>query len=1215
MISNRPKPANIRHELERRILVLDGAMGTMIQAFKLEENDYRGGRFKDHPQLLKGANDLLSLTRPDVISAIHEQYLDAGSDIIETNTFNANRLSMADYGLESAVYEMNIESAKLARAAADKFTMQNPLKPRFVAGAVGPTGKTLSISDNVSEPAMRSMTFDLLTATYEEQINGLIDGGVDVLLIETIFDTLNAKAAIYASKQVFKKKNITLPLMLSVTISDNSGRTLSGQTPEAFLVSISHASPLAVGFNCSLGATALRPFIEEMSAKSPFFLSVYPNAGLPDHTGCYDEGPEQMAANVAPLLREGLVNIIGGCCGTTPKHIAEIAKLAETATGRQIPEIKKETRLSGLEVLTINKESNFINIGERTNVSGSRKFAKLIREKKYPEALSIARQQVAAGAQVIDINMDDGLLDPEKEMVNFVNLLASEPDISRVPFMIDSSRWTVIEDALKCIQGKAIANSISLKEGESVFIERARTLHDLGAAAIVMAFDENGQAATKEEKIAVCKRAYDLLTKEADFKPEDIFFDANILTIGTGMDEHAAYALNFLEAVKWIKGNLPYAKVSGGVSNLSFSFRGNDALREAMHAAFLYHAIKVGMDMGIVNAGALPVYEDIPAPLLQLVEDLILNRRKDATERITVYAQGMAAGEKKTEAEEQWRADNPEKRLQHALISGNEDFLIADLDEAMTAYGSALSLIEGPLMAGMGKVGDLFGSGKMFLPQVIKSARVMKKAVSHLAPHIEKEKKDSVGKRAGTFVLATVKGDVHDIGKNIAQVVLGCNNFEIIDLGVMVPADKILRTAIEQKADIIGLSGLITPSLDEMIHVAREMEKAGMSIPLMIGGATTSEIHTALRIAPAYSGPVIHVHDVSQAAAIASKLLSADQKADYVISLREKQQKVRERHETSQAKLEYITLAEARSNRHKTDWKNFDFAKPAFTGVKKIEVSVADLIPYIDWTFFFFAWKLNGRFPALLSDPVKGPEATKLYESALELLNRIAKNDMLKAVGYVGFYEANSLGDDVHLRYGSGNDAVLHFMRNQERRFELHENRCLSDYIAPEPYKDYIGLFAVTAGIGADALADGFSADGDDYNAILLKSLADRLAEAFAEKIHHMVRKEFWGYAPSEHEDTQAFLKNEFAGIRPAAGYPCCPDHSEKKAIFELLEVNPEDILLTENYAMSPVASVCGYYFSHPESKYFAIGNVQPDQIEDYSVRKQTYLKNINTLK
>lgn len=1209
MNTDNMKATVLQQQLERRILILDGAMGTMIQAYRLKEEDYRGTRFNDHQQLLKGANDLLSITRPDIITAIHEQYLEAGSDIIETNTFNANRLSMADYGLENHIYELNVASEKLAKAAASKYNALISEKPRFVAGAIGPTGKTLSISENVSEPAFRSITFDILTAAYEEQIIGLIDGGVDMLLIETIFDTLNAKAAIYAAKEVFRKKSIRLPLILSVTISDNSGRTLTGQTPEAFLNSVSHAAPLAVGFNCSMGAITLRPFIEEMASKSPFFMSVYPNAGLPDHSGCYDEGPEKMAANIEPLLREGLVNIIGGCCGTTPAHIREIAKLAASASCRVRPVLKKETKLSGLESLTINKESNFINIGERTNVAGSRIFARLIREKKYAEALSVARQQVAAGAQVIDINMDDGLLDPEKEMVHFVNLLASEPDICRVPFMIDSSRWQVIEAALKCIQGKPIANSISLKEGEAVFIERARILRNLGAAVVVMAFDENGQASTFDEKIAICRRAYDLLTKQAGFPAEDIIFDPNILTIGTGMDEHAAYALHYINAVKWIKTNLPCAKVSGGVSNLSFSFRGNDTLREAMHAAFLYHAISAGMDMGIVNAGALPVYEDIPAPLMLLVEDLILNRRKDATERITVYAQTMVAGEKRTETEEQWRSEIPEKRLQHALISGNEDFLIADLDEAMAVYGSALSLIEGPLMKGMGRVGDLFGSGKMFLPQVIKSARVMKKAVSHLSPHIEKEKLGKATSNAGKFVIATVKGDVHDIGKNIAQVVLGCNNFEVIDLGVMVPSDVIISTAIREKADIVGLSGLITPSLDEMIHVASEMEKAGLRIPLMIGGATTSETHTALRIAPVYSGPVIHVHDVSQAAAIAAKLLSDDARDEFVITLNEKHRTVRERHETSQAKLEYISLAEARNNRHKTDWKNFQFIKPAFTGVKTIEMTVAELIPYIDWTFFFFSWKINGRYPALLSDPVKGPEAKKLLDSALVLLDRIVKEDMLKVSGNIGFFRANSLGDDVRLDMGKNEPAMLHFMRNQERRFELHENRCLSDYIAPEPYEDYIGLFALTAGLGADELASKFAKDGDDYTSILLKSLADRLAEAFAEKVHYLVRKEYWGYAPAETEDTQAFLKNEFGGIRPAAGYPCCPDHSEKKAVFELLDVDPAVITLTENYAMSPVASVCGYYFSHPDAKYFTTGNIQADQIEDYSVRKQMYLK------
>ena len=1203
--------------IKSRVLVLDGAMGTMVQRYKLDEAAYRGERFRDFPYNLKGNNDLLSITRPQVIREIHEAYLEAGADIIETDTFNSNRISLSDYHLEELAYELNVAAAGLARKAADSFTRLDPKKPRWVAGSIGPTSKTSSMSPDVQNPAYRAVSFDDLYDAYREQARGLLDGGADILMVETIFDTLNAKAALIAIfDEISDRKkagNATrIPVIASVTISDQSGRTLSGQTLEAFLCSVIHFDLFAIGLNCSLGAAELRPYIEELSSKAPFPVIVYPNAGLPNQFGEYDQSPTEMAGYAGDFLENCFVNILGGCCGTTPEHIRGFAQLAIKARVRPVPERTHELRLSGLEPLTLFKGSNFINIGERTNVSGSRKFARLIKEEKYEEALSVARQQVESGAQVIDISMDEAMLDAEKAMVNFLNMVASDPDVARVPIMIDSSKFSVIHAGLKCIQGKPIVNSISLKEGEDAFREHASTLRKFGAATVIMAFDEAGQATTLDRRIAIARRAYDILTNELDFPPEDIIFDPNILTVATGIEEHNNYAIEFLNAVKWIKGNLKYAHVSGGISNLSFSFRGNDPLREAMHSAFLYHAIKAGLDMGIVNAGALPVYDEIPKMLLKLVEDVILNRRKDSTERLLAYADQVTDSGKKEETEAEWRALPIVERLRYSLIKGNAEYIDQDVDEIMPHFDSALKIIEGPLMDGMNQVGDLFGSGKMFLPQVVKSARVMKKAVARLTPRLEAEKAALKGtpRNNGKVLLATVKGDVHDIGKNIVGVVLACNNYEVIDLGVMVPAEKILAAAKEHQADVIGLSGLITPSLEEMVHVAKEMERLKFTVPLLIGGATTSDIHTAVKIEPWYSQSVIHVKDASKAVGVVSNLLSLEVKKDFTDSIRKKYEGIRNSYD-KKADYSYISLAEARKNRLKVDWKSHRVYKPQFTGNKVFfDFPLEEIQQYIDWTFFFHAWKMNGKYPAILTDPVKGKEARKLFADAQQLLKEITEKKMLIARGVIGFYPCNSVGDDIEIYSDETRSKVVstfRFLRNQQLKEAGQPNLCLSDFIAPKDADvvDYVGGFAVTAGLGVEEWVTQFEQELDDYNAILIKILADRLAEAFAELMHHRVRTEFWGYDKKEDLDVFRMISEEYQGIRPAPGYPACPEHSEKRTLFDLLEADKQiDINLTENYAMYPAASVSGFYFSHPLSKYFNLGRISKDQLTDYAKRK-----------
>ncbi len=1203
---------------------MDGAMGTMVQRYKLDEAAFRGDRFKEFSFNLKGNNDLLVITQPQVILEIHKAYLEAGADIIETDTFNANRISLADYHLEDLAYEINLTAARLAKESTEIFSRLYPDKPRWVAGSIGPTSKTASMSPDVQNPAFRAVSFDDLYNAYREQARGLLDGGADILIVETIFDTLNAKAALIAVfDEINDRKHLkpetwnlepgtTIPVIASVTISDKSGRTLSGQTLEAFLYSIIHFDLFAVGLNCSLGAAELRPFIEELSTKAPFPVIVYPNAGLPNQFGEYDQSPREMAGYARDFLDNCFVNIIGGCCGTTPEHIREFVQMAMKAKVRPVPERSHELRLSGLEPLSIFKGSNFINIGERTNVSGSRKFARLIKEEKYEEALLIARQQVENGAQVIDISMDEAMLDAEKCMVNFLNMVASDPDVARVPIMIDSSKFSVIRAGLKCIQGKPIVNSISLKEGENVFREQASILRKFGAATVIMAFDEKGQATTFEQRIVIARRAYDILTKEVNFPPEDIIFDPNILTVATGIDEHNNYAVEFLNTVRWIKANLPFTHVSGGISNLSFSFRGNDPLREAMHSAFLYHAIRAGLDMGIVNAGALPVYNDIPKILLKLVEDVILNRRKDGTERLLAYAAQVTDSGKKEETEAKWRSLSVIERLMHSLIKGNAEFIDQDIDEAMPLFDTALKIIEGPLMDGMNQVGDLFGSGKMFLPQVVKSARVMKKAVARLTPRLEAEKAAMKGspRHNGIVLLATVKGDVHDIGKNIVGVVLACNNYEVIDLGVMVPAEKILDAAKEHQADVIGISGLITPSLEEMVHVAKEMERLKFTVPLLIGGATTSDIHTAVKIEPHYSQSVIHVKDASKAVGVVSNLLSDASKKDFCCSVKKKYEGIRNSYD-KKADYSYVSLADARKNRLKIVWKNHKVYKPQFIGNKVFfDFPLEEIQHFIDWTFFFHAWKMNGKYPAILTDPVKGAEASKLFSDARQMLKEITEKKMLIARGVIGLYPCNSIGDDIELYSDETRSQVIstfRFLRNQQLKDPGQPNLCLSDFIAPKESSmvDYIGGFAVTTGLGVEEWVSGFEQELDDYNAILIKILADRLAEAFAELMHHRVRTEFWGYDKEEKLEVADMIREEYQGIRPAPGYPACPEHSEKRALFDLLGADKQvDIKLTENYAMYPAASVSGFYFSHPLSQYFNIGRISKDQLTDYAKRK-----------
>ncbi|MGE5418974.1 MAG: methionine synthase [Chloroflexota bacterium] len=1185
-----------------KILILDGAMGTMIQRHRLQENDYRGERFANHPRLLKGNNDLLSITRPDVIKDIHLQYLRAGADIVTTNSFNSNRISMADYGMEDLVYELNVASAKLAASAISEFEREGTANIHFVAGSIGPTNRTASMSSDVNDPGARAVTFDQLAEAYSEQVRGLMDGGADVLLIETIFDVLNCKAALFAIDSVFSEKGKTLPVMVSVTITDASGRTLTGQTLEAFVVSVSHFPLFSIGLNCALGAQQLRPFVEELSAKTGFYVSVHPNAGLPNQFGEYDQSAEFMASVAEDFLKNNWINIIGGCCGTTPEHIARIAGMAGKYKPRVKPEVKKNTRLSGLEPLTITPEANFVNVGERTNVSGSIKFARLIREEKYDEALAIARNQVEGGAQVIDICMDEAMLDSEKAMVKFVNLVMSEPDIAKLPLMIDSSRWNTIESALKCIQGKSVVNSISLKEGEDVFLSHARLIRKYGAAAVVMLFDETGQADTYEKRIKVAERSYRLLLDKIGFPPEDIIFDPNVLAVATGIEEHNNYAVNFIQATKWIKQNLPYSKVSGGISNLSFSFRGIDKVREAMHSVFLYHAIKAGLDMAIVNPGMLQVYSEIPEDLLKLTEDVVLNRRKDATERLVKFAEGLKNEGKKAEKEDAWRQLPVVDRIRHSLIKGFDEFIEHDVEEARPMFSRSIELIEGPLMGGMNEVGDLFGSGRMFLPQVVKSARVMKKAVAKLAPYIELENKGAEKKTAGKVLLATVKGDVHDIGKNIVGVVLSCNNYEIVDLGVMVPAEKILDTAISENVDIVGLSGLITPSLEEMVHVASEMERRKISLPLLIGGATTSEIHAAVKIAPAYPGSVIHVKDASKAAGVVSSLLQKDNSA-FTASVKTKYARLREDHSARQSEKNLVTLSEARNNRFVTDWKSYVPAAPLKPGLHIFDtISLDELVRYFDWTYFFFAWKVGGKYPAIFEDPVKGKEARKLYDEAQVYLKAIIEKKIIRAKGILGIYPAVSEGDDVKVI--SDGSRIFRFLRNQEKKEKGIPNLSLSDYIAPASsgLADHLGVFAVTAEIDKkeyERYAD------DDYGTIMIRILSDRFAEAAAEWLHEKVRKEYWGYSRDENISIDEMLKLKYRGIRPAPGYPACPDHTEKGVLFDLVGAQKNiGVTLTESFAMVPPAAVSGYFFSHPGSVYFNLGKIGRDQLEDYALRK-----------
>ena len=1214
---------DIKKELEKRVLVIDGAMGTMIQQYKLEEKDFRTKRFADWHKDLKGNNDLLSITQPQIIKAIHKEYLKAGADIIETNTFSATTIAMADYDMQELAYELNYESAKIAKEAVAEFQKESgDTTPRYVAGAFGPTNRTLSLSPNVNDPGFRATTFDELVVAYSEQARGLIEGGADLLLVETIFDTLNAKAALFAIQNVCKEKNIKMPVMVSGTITDASGRTLSGQTTEAFLNSISHVDLLSVGLNCALGAKDMRPYLEELSDKAPFYVSAYPNAGLPNQFGEYDQDAHEMGHQIEDFLKAGFLNIVGGCCGTTPSHIKRIAELAKESKPRKRPVADTLMHLSGLEPLTLRPESNFLNVGERTNVTGSKKFLRLINEGNYEEALSIAKDQVDGGAQVIDVNMDEGMLDSEAAMTKFLNLIASEPDISKVPIMIDSSKWTVIEAGLKCVQGKAIVNSISLKEGEEKFIEHANKIKQYGAAVIVMAFDEQGQADTLQRRIDICKRAYDVLVNKVHFPPQDIIFDPNIFPVATGMEEHRLNALDFFNATKWIKENLPYAKVSGGVSNVSFSFRGNDHVREAIHGAFLYHAVKAGMDMGIVNPAQLQVYDDIDKTLLELVEDVLLNRRDDATERLVEHAESLKGVTKeKAEKNEAWRKGTVEERLSHALVKGLVEYIDVDTEEARLKLGRPLHVIEGPLMDGMNVVGDLFGSGKMFLPQVVKSARVMKKAVAYLEPYLQAEKDANklagiVGNgrtNAGKILMATVKGDVHDIGKNIVGVVLACNNYEIIDLGVMVSADRILEEAKKHNVDIIGLSGLITPSLDEMVHVAKEMERLGFKTPLLIGGATTSKVHTAVKIAQNYSGPVVHVNDASKSVPVASSLISDELRDAFMVEITKDYDRVREQNKNAQSQNKFISIAEARENKFPIDWNKTEIVKPNFIGNKVFtDYSIKEIAEYIDWTPFFISWEMKGSYPKILKDPTRGEEARKLFDDAQVMLKKIIEEKWLKANAVIGIYPAKANGDDIEVyedEKGTKLKTVFHTLRQQTKKPAGQYNVALSDFISPtsniQHPTDYIGSFALTTGLGIDEHVARFEKDHDDYSAIMLKALADRLAEAFAELMHKKVRKEFWGYAKEENLKNEELIKEEYAGIRPAPGYPAQPDHTEKPALFNLLDAEKNTgIILTESMAMFPTAAVSGLYFAHPQSHYFGIGKIKRDQVEDYAKRK-----------
>jgi 5-methyltetrahydrofolate--homocysteine methyltransferase len=1213
MVNDLKKAASfdIVEALERRILILDGAMGTMIQRHRLREEDYRGTLFESHPKHLKNNNDVLCLTRPEIIKTIHREYLDAGADIIETNTFNATRISQEDFGLERYVPEINRAAARIAREAVAEVMASDPARKRYVAGSVGPLNRTLSISRDVHDPGKREVTWEQVKNAYQEQIASLIEGGVDLLLVETTFDTLNLKVALYAIEEHFEKLGMRLPVMASGTITDASGRTLSGQTTEAFWISISHAPLLSVGLNCALGPKELRPYIEELAHIAPIYVSCYPNAGLPDPlspTG-FPETPESLAPQLREWAELGWLNIVGGCCGTTPAHIAMLRDVLKDVPPRKVPERRRDTQFSGLEPYKLG--TVFSVVGERTNITGSPKFSKLILAGDFEGALVVARQQVDGGANLIDINMDEGMIDSEAAMVKFLNLIAAEPDIARVPIMIDSSRWSVLEAGLRCIQGKGIVNSISLKEGVEKFKTHARLIRRYGAAAVVMAFDEQGQADSLPRRKEICARAYRILTEEIGFPPEDIVFDPNILTVATGMEEHTNYAVDFIAATRWIKENLPYARVSGGVSNISFSFRGNNVVREAMHSAFLYHAIQAGLDMGIVNAGQLAVYEEIPKDLLELVEDVLLNRRPDATERLVEFADKVKTSARAQTKDEAWRTAPVEDRLQHALVKGIVDFIETDTEEARLKYGKPLAVIEGPLMAGMSLVGDLFGAGKMFLPQVVKSARVMKKSVAYLMPFMEAERASETGSRSQRKILmATVKGDVHDIGKNIVSVVLACNNYDVVDLGVMVPAEKILEAAKRESVDVIGLSGLITPSLDEMVHLAQEMERLDFDLPLLIGGATTSRAHTAVKIAPNYHGPTVHVLDASRAVGVVSALISDDLKPKFVTQNHDAQQRLREDFAGKMADKRTMTIEEARQRRTPVDWATTRIDVPDFIGCRVIRSQPLDeLVPYIDWSPFFHTWELRGRFPKILDDPEIGEQARQLYEDAQKLLQDIVKGKLFVAKGVYGFWPANSVGDDIELYTDDSRGKVLttfHMLRQQMAKPADQFNHSLADYIAPRESgrPDYVGGFAVTAGHGADELAKQFEAEHDDYNSIMTKALADRLAEAFAELLHERVRAD-WGYGKEEHLDKQDLIREAYRGIRPAAGYPACPDHTEKGILFDLLHAEQNaGIRLTETFAMWPGASVSGLYFGHSDSKYFGVGKIGRDQIEDYARRK-----------
>jgi len=1200
----------LRALLAERVAILDGAMGTMVQQHKLSEAEYRGDRFSDWPSELRGNHDLLSITQPDVIASVHRAFLVAGADILETNTFNSNAASLADYGMQDRVAEFNETGAAIARKVADEVAHETGL-PRFVAGVLGPTSRTASLSPDVNDPGFRNVTFEELRATYLDATRALVSGGADLILIETVFDTLNAKAAIFAVEEYRDESGDDIPLMISGTITDASGRTLSGQTTEAFWNSVAHAQPIAVGLNCALGAEDLRPYVTELARVADAHVSVHPNAGLPNEFGGYDDTPEYMAGVLESFLADGLLNIVGGCCGTTPAHIAAIAEAAGRHQPRPVPEPEPALRLAGLEPFNAGADALFVNVGERTNVTGSARFKRLIMEEDYTTALQVARQQVESGAQIIDINMDEGMLDSLAAMQRFLNLIAAEPDIARVPIMVDSSKWEVIEAGLRCIQGKPVVNSISLKEGEESFLEQARLLKRYGAAVVVMAFDEHGQAETTEDRFRICARAYTLLTEVVGIPGTDIIFDPNIFAVATGISEHNDYAVSFIEATGQIKDRLPGAMVSGGVSNVSFSFRGNNPVREAMHSVFLYHAIKSGMDMGIVNAGQLAVYDDIPEELREAVEDVILNRRDDATQRLLDIAgkYQSAGGPAEEDVVEEWRELPINERLSHALVKGIDDYIEEDAEEARLAATRPLDVIEGPLMDGMNTVGDLFGAGKMFLPQVVKSARVMKKAVAYLVPFIE-EGQEGAAKKAGKIIMATVKGDVHDIGKNIVGVVLQCNNFEVIDLGVMVPCEQILETAQKENADVIGLSGLITPSLDEMVHVAREMTRQDFTVPLLIGGATTSPAHTSVKIDPEYDGPVVYVKDASRSVGVAQKLISGSDRAAYVAEIKEDCRVRRERHAGRGDRATYLGIADARANRTAIAWQSYTPPRPAQPGRHVIDIPVATLVDYIDWMPFFNAWEFHGKFPAILEDETIGEAASSLYRDAQAMLQQIVSEDWLAAKAVIGFFPANSDGDDVVLYTDddrTAEQARLHHLRQQRQKPDGQPNRCLADFVAPADTAlvDYVGAFAVTAGLGADTRVREFEAQHDDYSAILLKALADRLAEAGAEWLHEQVRKEYWGYASDESLDNTALIAEAYAGIRPAPGYPACPDHAEKATLWSLLDVEASTgITLTESFAMVPTAAVSGFYYSHPEASYFATGKIDRDQIEDYAARK-----------